>query len=132
MAGLLPVDEALARVLDGVGPLPAETVDMREAAGRVLAADIVARRAQPPFNTTAMDGYAVRAADIATVPVQLSVIGESAAGKRFAGVVGAGEAVRIFTGAPLPDGADTILIQENAIDCGDRLIEAQESAAPGK
>lgn len=132
MAGLLPVDEALARVLDGVGPLPAETVDLREAAGRVLAADIVARRAQPPFNTTAMDGYAVRAADIATVPARLSVIGESAAGKRFAGVVGAGEAVRIFTGAPLPEGADTILIQENAIDCGDRLVEAQESAAPGK
>lgn len=132
MAGLLPVDEALARVLDGVGPLAPETVDIGHAAGRVLAADIVAPRAQPPFITTAMDGYAVRAADIATVPARLAVIGESAAGKRFAGTVGPGEAVRIFTGAPVPDGADTILIQENAAGCGDGMIEARETAAPGR
>ena len=89
-----------------------ETVPLAEAAGRVLAEDVVATRAQPPFAASAMDGYAVRAAD-AGAGSRLRVIGTAAAGGRFAGVVGPGEAVRIFTGAPVPDGADLIVIQED-------------------
>jgi len=132
MAGLLPVDEALARVLDGAAPLPDEEIDLADAAGRVLAADVVASRAQPPFPASAMDGYAVRAADVAAAPIRLSVIGRSAAGRRFAGRVGPGEAVRIFTGAPVPDGADAILIQEDAGDLGDGAIEAREAVQAGR
>lgn len=132
MAGLLPVDEALARVLDGAGPLAAELVDLSQAAGRVLAADVVARRPQPPFAASAMDGYAVRAADLAQVPARLAVIGESAAGLGFDGRLGAGEAVRIFTGAPVPEGADAILIQEDAVLRDDGAIEAAEAVPPGR
>jgi molybdopterin molybdotransferase len=114
MTALLPVAEAIRRVLTGVAPLPAETTALAEAAGRVLAAPLDARRSQPPFDSSAMDGYAVRAADLAEVPARLRLIGVSAAGRRFAGTVGPGEAVRIFTGAPVPAGADAILIQEDA------------------
>jgi molybdopterin molybdotransferase len=110
---LLPVAEALARVLDGVAPLAAEQIAVAESYGRVLAADLVALRTQPPDAVSAMDGYAVRAADVATAPARLRVIGEVAAGRPFDGAVGAGEAVRIFTGGVLPAGADTIVIQEN-------------------
>lgn len=111
---LMPVEEALARLLDGAEAKPPERVPLLEAAGRVLAADIAARRTQPPFDASAMDGYAVRAADLETLPARLRVIGEAPAGRPFAGPVDAGEAVRIFTGAPVPDGADTVVIQENA------------------
>jgi molybdopterin molybdotransferase len=110
---LLPVAEALARVLDGVKPLPAEQVAIAEAHGRVLAADLAALRTQPPDALSAMDGYAVRADDVTTAPATLRVIGEVAAGRPFEGTVGAGDAVRIFTGGVLPAGADTIVIQEN-------------------
>lgn len=129
---LLSVDEALARVLDGVVRLGPETVQLHEAGGRVLAAALRARRAQPPFDASAMDGYAVRAADIAEAPTRLVVIGESAAGRRFSGRVDAGQAVRIFTGAPVPDDADTILIQENARSLNDGAIEATEPVAAGR
>lgn len=132
MAELLPVDEALARLLDGAGPLPAEEVEIAAAAGRVLAQDVMAQRTQPPFAASAMDGYAVRAADIAALPATLRVTGESIAGLRFDGVVAAGEAVRIFTGAPVPDGADTILIQEDAKVLGDGRIEVLEATAKGR
>ena len=84
-----------------------------DAADRVLAEPVVALRTQPPFDASAMDGYAARAADVASVPARLSVIGTAPAGRGFAGAVGEGQAVRIFTGAPLPEGADTIVIQEN-------------------
>lgn len=131
-AGLLPVDEALARILDGILPLPAEEVPLHEAAGRALAADIVAARAQPPFPASAMDGYAVRAADVATVPATLALVGRSVAGRRFAGSVGPGEAVRIFTGAPVPDGADAILIQEDADAGADGTVTARQSVAAGR
>lgn len=94
-------------------PLTSERVPLAECRGRTLADDIAALRTQPPFPASAMDGYAVRATDIAQVPATLKVIGESAAGRRFSGEVKTGEAVRIFTGAPVPAGADTILIQEN-------------------
>jgi molybdopterin molybdotransferase len=130
---LISVDEALARLLDGVVPLGAEAVALDEANGRTLAEDIRARRTQPPFSASAMDGYAVRAADIATVPARLCVIGEAPAGHGFDGDVQPGEAVRIFTGAPLPRGADTILIQENAERSADgSAITALETAAAGR
>ena len=89
--------------------------------GRVLAADIVARLTQPRFAVSAMDGYAARAADVAEVPVTLRQIGRVPAGARFEGTVGPGETVRIFTGAPVPDGADTIVIQENTRPDGDAI-----------
>ena len=132
MAELLPVDVALARLLEGEAALPAEEVGIADAAWRVLAADIVSRRTQPPFPASAMDGYAVRADDIANLPVTLRVIGESIAGLRFDGAVGAGETVRIFTGAPVPDGADTILLQEDAKVVGDGIVEALEATAKGR
>lgn len=115
---LLPVDEALNRILARVQAVSAETVALGAAAGRVLAAPVVARHDQPPFHASAMDGYAMRAGDVAE-GVWLKVIGMSQAGAGFAGAVGAGEAVRIFTGAPLPEGADTVIMQEEAERNGD-------------
>lgn len=111
---LLSVAEALARVTHGIVPLDAESVALDRASGRVLAEDLAARLTQPPFDASAMDGYAVRAADVGSLPATLTLIGASLAGAGFAGRVGRGEAVRIFTGAPVPRGADTIVIQENA------------------
>ena len=128
---LMPVAEAKARILDGARPLPAETVPLAAAAGRVLARAVAATRDQPPFPASAMDGYAVRAADVATVPAALRVTGEAVAGRRFTGRVKAGEAVRIFTGAPVPEGADAIVIQENATRDGERLT-VREGAPAGK
>jgi molybdopterin molybdotransferase len=109
---LVPVTEARERLLHGVVPLGAETVPIGDALGRVLAADVAARLTQPPFPASAMDGYAVRAAE-ATEGAELRVVGASRAGERFSGTLGPREAVRIFTGAPIPDGADAVLIQEN-------------------
>ncbi len=128
---LVPVDEARRLLLAGVEPLGAETVPLAEAAGRVLADDVAARRTQPPFDASAMDGYAARSVDLARAPVMLKVIGEAAAGRGFAGTVGRLEAVRIFTGAPLPDGADTILIQENARRAG-ATVTAMASEPEGR
>ena len=113
MASLLLVADALKRVLDGVEPLPGENATLVEAEGRVLAADVAALRTQPPADMSAMDGYAVKAADVAKVPVDLKLVGEVAAGRPFDGEVHAGEAARIFTGGVVPPGADTIVIQEN-------------------
>ncbi|KRA99654.1 hypothetical protein ASD83_03840 [Devosia sp. Root685] len=115
---LLPVDEALNRILAAVPEVVGESVALGEAAGRVLAAPVVARHDQPPFNASAMDGYAMRAGDVAE-GVWLKVIGMSQAGAGFAGSMGQGEAVRIFTGAPLPEGADTVIMQEEAERNGD-------------
>ncbi|MER8395817.1 molybdopterin molybdenumtransferase MoeA, partial [Mesorhizobium sp. M1340] len=106
---LVPVAEALERLLDGAVALPGERVALLDAADRVLAEPVVALRTQPPFNASAMDGYAVRAADIASLPARLSVIGIAPAGRGFAGTVQQRQAVRIFTGAPLPEGTDTIV-----------------------
>lgn len=117
----LTVAEALARIVDGVTPTEAETVPLEHAAGRVLAAPVAATLTQPPFNASAMDGYAVRAGDVATLPATLEVIGESAAGHGFGKHVDVGQAVRIFTGAPVPTGADAIIIQENTTRDGDRV-----------
>lgn len=122
---MISVGEARARILAAFTALPAETVALPDALGRVLAEPAVARLTQPPFAAAAMDGWAVRAADIvpasADAPVTLRRIGESAAGHAFAGTVGAGEAVRIFTGAPLPAGADAVVMQEDCEDAGDRV-----------
>lgn len=127
---LLPVDEALRRVLDGATPVGTESVDLFDAAERVLAEDVTATLTQPPFNASAMDGYAVRAADVGKVPAELRVIGESNAGNPFEGAVGAGEAVRIFTGASVPAGADAVVIQEDTQRAGD-AITVREAAKPG-
>jgi len=129
---LLPVADALARLLSDAGPLEPEKAAIGDASGRVLAAPAVADRTQPPFPASAMDGYAVRANDVVTVPRTLTVIGEAAAGHAFGRPVAPGEAVRIFTGAPVPPGADAILIQENARDVGIGLIEALETVASGR
>ncbi|MGX9144598.1 molybdopterin molybdotransferase MoeA [Mesorhizobium sp. 128a] len=126
---LVPVAEALQRLLDGAAALRGESVALADAAGRVLAEPVVALRTQPPFNASAMDGYAARAQDVASAPARLSVIGMAPAGRGFDGTVGKGEAVRIFTGAPLPEGADTIVIQENVRDLGGGQVEVTEPTA---
>ncbi|MEO5755796.1 MAG: gephyrin-like molybdotransferase Glp [Mesorhizobium sp.] len=126
---LVPVAEALERLLDGASPLAGESVSLLEAMDRVLADPVVALRTQPPFNASAMDGYAARTADVTSVPSRLSVIGMAPAGRGFDGTVGRAQAVRIFTGAPLPEGADTIVIQENVRDLGGGNIEVTESTA---
>jgi molybdopterin molybdotransferase len=128
---LLPVEEARARILAGVRPLAGERVALAEALGRTLAADLVARRDQPPCAVSAMDGYAVRAADIGRVPATLALVGAASAGRASSRSVGRGEAVRIFTGAPVPDGADAIVIQENAAP-GDGTVTVAEAVAPGR
>jgi molybdopterin molybdotransferase len=126
---LMSVADALQRVLADARPLPAETVALDEALGRVLTEDIVALRTQPPAAVSAMDGYAVRASDIAQVPVALKVIGEVAAGHPFAGKVGPGEAARIFTGGVMPAGSDTVVIQEFTIRDADSVTIQKETAA---
>ncbi len=108
---LLPVDEARARMLAEIAPLSPEAVPLARSIGRVLAEDVVAARDQPPFAASAMDGWAVRAAD---TPGALRIVGESAAGHGHEGRVGPSEAVRIFTGAAVPEGCDAIVIQEDA------------------
>lgn len=110
---LLPVAEAQQRIISSMPPLPGEQIPLSKGLGRVLAEDVRSRRTQPPEAVSAMDGYAVRAADVTTLPATLEVIGSAPAGHAFKGTVGPGEAVRIFTGAPLPTGANTIVIQEN-------------------
>jgi molybdopterin molybdotransferase len=118
---MLAVTQAIALVIADTVPLPGEMVPLTEAHGRVLAADVAAKLTQPPFPSSAMDGYAVRRADLGALPATLKLIGEAAAGHAFAGEIGPGEAVRIFTGAPVPAGADCVVIQEN--------VDASESEA---
>ncbi len=110
---LTPVNDAKAAILGGVRATRTEQVPLSHASGRVLARDLKAGRDQPPFAASAMDGYAVVGADVARVPARLKVIGEAPAGRAFAGRVKPGQAVRIFTGAPLPKGSDTVVIQED-------------------
>lgn len=116
----------MAQVLDRVEPLESETVPLRLAHHRVLARDIAALRTQPPFAASAMDGYAVRSADL-DIGRPLRLIGEAAAGQGFGGSLGHGECVRIFTGAPIPDGADTILIQEHVRIEGETIIPTHDT-----
>ena len=128
---LLSVADALSRVLEHASPLPAEEVPLAEAAGRVLVYALKARRTQPPADVSAMDGYAVRTSDVANPPVRLKIIGEVAAGRPFPRAVGSGEAARIFTGGVMPDGADTVVIQEHAKRDGDG-VEVERSSAKGR
>ena len=110
---LIPVEEARARILKNVKPLAVESVKLEQALGRVLAKPLKAVRNQPPFDASAMDGYAVVAADVAITPATLKLIGLSAAGHAFKGRLKRGDCVRIFTGAPVPRDADAVIIQEN-------------------
>jgi molybdopterin molybdotransferase len=119
--GLLSVAEALARVLERAAALPTEMVPLHRARGRTLSEDLKALRTQPPVAMSAMDGYALRAADLGDRAPPLKLVGQSAAGRRYDGTLQPGETVRIFTGAPVPEGADTILIQEDAVVDGDRI-----------
>ena len=128
---LMLVADALARVLAGADALPGETVTLYEADGRVLAEDLASRRAQPPDAVSAMDGYAVRASDVASPPATLKVIGEVAAGHPIDGEVKAGQAARIFTGGVMPKGSDTVVIQEHALRDGD-TVTIQKAAAKGR
>jgi len=128
---MISVEEARARICAAFAPLATEMVAVTEAAGRVLSEDLAARRTQPPVAVSAMDGYAVRASDIETVPVKLKVVGEAPAGGAFAGTVGPGEAVRIFTGGPVPAGADAVVIQEDT-DLGSPAVTVNEGAREGQ
>jgi len=128
---MISVEEALRRFLAPLTALAAEQIAVSDGLGRVLAEDIVSRRTQPPFAVSAMDGYAVRAADVATVPARLRVVGAAPAGGAYAGTLRAGEAVRIFTGAPVPAGADCIVIQEDTTRDGDAVV-VNEGAPPGR
>jgi molybdopterin molybdotransferase len=128
---LMPVADALSAVLAGAEPLPEEMVALDAAYHRVLARDVAALRTQPPQAMSAMDGYAVRAADAAVAGARLKVIGEVAAGRPFDNRVGAGEAVRIFTGGVIPDGADAVVIQEDTV-ADASAITITEAAHPGR
>ena len=126
---MLSVAEATQKVVANLKPLPGEQIPLASALGRILASSVKAKRTQPPLDMSAMDGYAVRASDVAKLPAKLKVIGSIAAGQVFAGAVKAGEAARIFTGAPVPRGADTIVIQENTTAEG-ATVEVKEGSAP--
>jgi molybdopterin molybdotransferase len=128
---LMPVTEALSAVLAGAEPLPEEMVALDAAHHRVLARDVAALRTQPPQAMSAMDGYAVRSADASSVAARLKVIGEVAAGRPFQETVGKGEAVRIFTGGVIPEGADAIIIQEDTVVEGGG-ITITEAAIAGR
>ena len=128
---MISVEEATRRILDGVQPLPGEIVGLAEGLGRVLAEDLAARLSQPWAAVSAMDGYAVRSADVGDTPVRLRVVGEVAAGQRHEAALAPGECVRIFTGAPLPANGDAIVIQEDAERDGDTVV-VRERVAPGR
>lgn len=119
---MISVAEARRRILDPLAPTGVETVGLADALGRVLAEEVRARVTQPPVAVSAMDGYAVRADDVARTPATLRRVGEAPAGGAYDGVVGPGEAVRIFTGGPVPRGADTIVVQEDADADGERIV----------
>lgn len=128
---MIPVKEARSRIVAALPQMAAETVAVSAASGRVLAQDVAARRTQPPFDVSAMDGWACRQADLDGIPAQLKPVGHAAAGGRHDGTVNAGECVRIFTGAPLPDGTDAIVIQEDADLAGD-ILTVREAPKPGQ
>ncbi|MEL6962800.1 MAG: gephyrin-like molybdotransferase Glp [Pseudomonadota bacterium] len=118
---MISVEEALARITQAFKPLTSEWIALSNARGRVLSQDLIAPRDQPPDDISAMDGYAVRVADFQNGRAELTLVGQAPAGGRFDGIVGPGETVRIFTGGPVPSGADAIALQENATTDGDRV-----------
>ncbi|WP_300016976.1 gephyrin-like molybdotransferase Glp [uncultured Roseobacter sp.] len=117
---MIPVAEALAHLFALADPMGTETVPLRAAAGRVLAQDVQASRTQPPFHASSMDGYALRRAEVEP-DAMFKVVGEAAAGHAFDGKVGPGQCVRIFTGAPVPDETDFVVIQEDVTRRGDLI-----------
>jgi molybdopterin molybdotransferase len=125
---MISVAEALARMIADLATLSEEAVPVTGGCGRVLARDLPALLTQPPFPASAMDGYAVRAADVQDLPAVLTMTGEAVAGHPFSGAVGPGETVRIFTGAPVPQGADLVIIQENVTADGPRITVRERSA----
>jgi len=128
---MISVEEALARITKAFAPLASEWVALPNARGRILAEDLVATRDQPPQDISAMDGYAVRSADLEPGKAALTLIGEAPAGGRFDGTVKPGETVRIFTGGPIPDGADAVALQENA-EVDGKQITLTGSLAQGR
>jgi molybdopterin molybdotransferase len=126
---LISVAEALDHVLAHAAPLPPQTAPLDDALGRVLAAEVAALRTQPPADVSAMDGYAVRAADATKAPARLHVIGEVAAGRPFTAKVEPGEAARIFTGGVMPIGADTVVVQEVTERDGDNVVISKPTSA---
>jgi molybdopterin molybdotransferase len=129
---MISVDDALQRITAAMSEMPVEQVALAEALGRVLAEDVAARRTQPPQAVSAMDGYAVRAADVQELPATLDVIGAAPAGDAFDGTLGPGQAVRIFTGGPVPDGADAIVIQENTTADGATVTVTEGTTTAGR
>ena len=127
---MISVEEARARILADLRPTPAEIVALADAWNRVTAAPVVARLTQPPADVSAMDGYALRAED-GTLHATLTVIGAAPAGHPFTGTVGPGQAVRLFTGSIVPQGADAILLQEDATRDGD-IVRVNEAVKPGR
>ncbi|MCW8836920.1 MAG: molybdopterin molybdotransferase MoeA, partial [Rhodospirillales bacterium] len=119
---MISVAEAFEKVTGGVARLPSEVVGIENALGRVLAEDVASRVTQPPVAVSSMDGYAVRAIDITAPPVKMNVSGESAAGSETPGTLSPGTAIRIFTGAPVPEGADAVVMQEDTKRDGDSVI----------
>ena len=128
---MIPVEDAVARIVGAFEPLAPEQVSLASAHGRVLAEDAISRRTQPPVAVSAMDGYAVIASDVATVPATLDVVAYVAAGDSYEGTLKPGQASRIFTGAPVPDGANALVIQENTDASGDR-VTVKESVEEGR
>jgi molybdopterin molybdotransferase len=128
---MISVEEALSRLVAPLAALPLEQISIADGVGRVLAEDLAARRTQPPFAVSAMDGYAVRADDLNEIPAELKIVAEIPAGAGFGGHVGRGEAARIFTGAPMPAGTDTIVIQEDTAREGNR-VRVLEGASRGR
>ncbi|WP_020593702.1 gephyrin-like molybdotransferase Glp [Kiloniella laminariae] len=128
---MLSVEEALSRILKAFDTLAPETISLNDGLGRVLASDLKARLTQPPSDVSAMDGYAVRATDIRKLPIELTVVGEAPAGGCYPKELLAGQAVRIFTGGPVPRGADTIIIQENTHQT-DQIVLIKEGEKPGR
>ncbi|MEL7430298.1 MAG: molybdopterin molybdotransferase MoeA, partial [Pseudomonadota bacterium] len=132
LSRLVPADEALRIVLGGVTACGIEEVSLAQAAGRTVSQDLEARRTQPPFDASAMDGYAVRQADILSLPAILNVVGHSRAGMPYGSGVGDQQAVRIFTGAVVPPGADSIIIQENTKATDDGRVRVLKGVEPGR
>jgi len=128
---LMPVADALTAILAGAEPLPEESVALDAAYHRVLARDLAAMRTQPPQTMSAMDGYAVRSTDASHAGARVKVIGEVPAGRPFGGAIAPGEAVRIFTGGVIPEGADAIVIQEDTVVDGGH-ISITEAAVAGR
>ena len=131
VATVTPLEDAQAFVLESCPPLGPVELDRDEASGLVLAAPVVADEVVPPFDNTAVDGYAVRSSDVERVPVELRVVGELAAGTAPSVAVGAGEAIRIMTGAPMPEGADAVVMVEDSERVGEHHVRLTRSVPAG-